>query len=108
MCWLTKHRPIIAIRKVLILEINLCPRCSHSACEMVIPRHNSTHTRRKDDLVKTLRVVCVQIINGEKHYVIQSLEGKENPAGSEDFDEAKIRMITKKEASKPLLLLRAE
>jgi hypothetical protein len=97
MCWLTKHRPIIAIRKVLILEINLCPRCSHSACEMVIPRHNSTHTRRKDDLVKTLRVVCVQIINGE-----------ENPAGSEDFDEAKIRMITKKEASKPLLLLRAE
>ncbi|MGB8780717.1 MAG: hypothetical protein WCD81_08730 [Candidatus Bathyarchaeia archaeon] len=59
-------------------------------------------------MVKNLKVVCVQTINGEKHYVVHSFEGNENPAGSIDFDEAKIRMITKKEASKPLLLLRAE
>ncbi len=59
-------------------------------------------------MAKKLRVVCVQSVNGEKHYVVHSLEGNENPANSIDFDEAKIRMITKKEASKPLLLLRAE
>jgi hypothetical protein len=53
-------------------------------------------------------VVCVQTINGEKHFVVHSFEDTENTAGSDDLDEAKIRMITKKEASKPLLLLRAE
>jgi hypothetical protein len=75
---------------------------------MVIPRRNSTHTRRKDDLVKTLRVVCVQVINGEKHYVVHSFEDTENPAGSDNFDQIKIRRMMKKEASKPLLLLREE
>lgn len=59
-------------------------------------------------MVKNLKVVCVQTINGEKHYIVQSLEGNENPVDSKDFDEAKIRRTMKKEASKPLLLLRAE
>lgn len=80
----------------------------HSAREMVIRHHISTHNRRVEALVKNLRVICVQIVNGEKHYVVQSLESNEDPANNEDFDEAKIRMVTKKEASKPLLLLRAE
>ena len=59
-------------------------------------------------MVKNLKVVCVQTINGENHYVVQSLEANENPEGSIDFDEAKVRRDMKKEASKPLLLLRAE
>jgi len=59
-------------------------------------------------MVKNLKVVCVQTINGENHYVVQSLEANENPDGSIDFDEAKVRRDMKKEASKPLLLWRAE
>jgi hypothetical protein len=59
-------------------------------------------------MAKNLKVVCVQTINGEKHYVVQNLEGNENLDGSIDFDEAEVRRNMKKEASKPLLLLRAE
>jgi hypothetical protein len=59
-------------------------------------------------MVKNLKVIRVQTINGEKHYVVQSLEGNENPDNSIDFDEAKVRRNMKKEASKLLLLLRAE
>jgi hypothetical protein len=59
-------------------------------------------------MVKNLKVVCVQTINGEKHYVVESLEGNENPENSVDFDEARVKRNMKKEASKRLLLLRAE
>jgi hypothetical protein len=53
-------------------------------------------------------VVDVRTINGEKHYVVQSLDCGENPANCKDFDEAEIKRIMKKEASQPLLLLRTE
>jgi hypothetical protein len=59
-------------------------------------------------VAKTLKVVCVQTVNDEKHYVVQSLEGNETPENSMDFDDDEIRRKMKKEASKPLLLLRAE
>ena len=59
-------------------------------------------------MVKNLKVLCVKTINGEKHYVVRSLKGNESFAESEDFDEAKIRRIMRKEASRPLLLVRAE
>jgi predicted Ser/Thr protein kinase len=59
-------------------------------------------------MVKNLRVVEIQTINGEKHYVIQNLNVNEKPANIIDFDDAKIRRTMKKEASKPLLLSRAE
>jgi hypothetical protein len=59
-------------------------------------------------VVKSLRVVGVRTINGEKALCVQSLEGNENPANYKDFDEAKIKRIMKKEASEPLLLLCAE
>jgi hypothetical protein len=59
-------------------------------------------------MVKNLKVIRVQTFNGEKHYVVHSLKSNENPANSEGFDEAKIRRTMKKEASRPLLLLRAE
>lgn len=59
-------------------------------------------------MAKTLKVVCVQTVNGEKHYVVQNLEGNETPENSMDFDGDEIRRKMKKEASKPLRLLRAE
>jgi hypothetical protein len=59
-------------------------------------------------MVKRLKVTCVQTINGEKHYIVQSPESNEKSVGIEDFDEAKIRRTMKEEASRPLLLLRAE
>ena len=58
-------------------------------------------------MVKNLEEVCVQTINGEKHYVVRSLKGNENPDNCIDFDDAEVRKNMKKEASKPLLLLRA-
>jgi hypothetical protein len=59
-------------------------------------------------VVKNLKVIGVRNINGEKHYVVQSLEDDENPVNFKDFDEARMKRIMKKEASKPLLLLREE
>jgi hypothetical protein len=53
------------------------------------------------------RVVRKRSLNGEIHLILPEsmfVETKE----TEDFDEAEIRKIMKKEASKPLLLLRAE
>jgi hypothetical protein len=62
----------------------------------------------REFMVKRLKVICVQTINGEKHYIVQSPENHANSVTSEDFDEAKIRKEMKEEASRPLLLLRAE
>jgi hypothetical protein len=59
-------------------------------------------------MVKRLKVILFQTANGEKHYLVKSLESNENPAKSEDFDEAEIRTKMKEEASRPLLLLRSE
>jgi hypothetical protein len=59
-------------------------------------------------VVKNLRVSFIRSVNGEKHYAVQNLEGNENPVNSAVLDEAEIKLITRKEASKPLLLLRAE
>lgn len=59
-------------------------------------------------MTKNLRLVCIQTVNGEKHYVVRSLESNENPENSMDFSEDKVRRKMKKEASKPLFLLRAE
>jgi hypothetical protein len=59
-------------------------------------------------VVKNLKVIVVRTINGEKHYVVQSLEGDEDRVNCKDFDEARMKRIMKKEASKPLLLLREE
>ena len=58
-------------------------------------------------MVKNLKVICIQTVNGEKHYVVRSLKGNENPAKGDDFDETEIRRNMKKEAARPLLLLRA-
>ncbi|MGD0160625.1 MAG: hypothetical protein ABSB89_10065 [Candidatus Bathyarchaeia archaeon] len=59
-------------------------------------------------MVRNLKVISIQTVNGEKHYVVRSLKRNENPVNSEDFDGADIRRTMRKEASEPLLLLRAE
>ena len=54
------------------------------------------------------RVVRKQSLNGEIHIVFPESILDENGGIAEDFDELKIRNIVKKEASKPLFLLRSE
>jgi hypothetical protein len=52
------------------------------------------------------RVVRKQSSNGEIHFIIPELD--EDVENTEDFDDSQLKMIMKKEASKPLLLLRTE
>ncbi len=54
------------------------------------------------------RVVREQSLNGEIHLILQESMFDKTRKTAEDFDKAKIRKIMKKEASKPLLLLRSE
>jgi len=54
------------------------------------------------------RVVREQSPNGEIHLILPDSVFDDNRKNSENLDEAEIRRIMKKEASKPLLLLRAE
>ena len=55
-----------------------------------------------------LRVVRKHSLNGEIHIVFPESILDENTENVEDFDELKMRNIVKKEASKPLFLLRSE
>jgi hypothetical protein len=55
------------------------------------------------------RMIREQSLNGEIHIILPESKFDENSKENiEDFNEAEIRQIMKKEASKPLLLLRAE
>ena len=54
------------------------------------------------------RAVKKRSPNGEIHFILPEYPYDEMGKTAEDVDEAEIRRITKKEASKPLLLLRAE
>lgn len=54
------------------------------------------------------RLIRERTQNGEVHLILPESEFDEAWANAVDFDEAEIREIMKKEASKPLLLLRAE
>ncbi len=54
------------------------------------------------------RVVRKQSANGDIHFIIPDDKFDETVETTEDFDDSEIRIIMKKEASKPLLLLRTE
>ena len=54
------------------------------------------------------RVVRKQSSNGEIHFIIPDNMFDDTKGTTEDFDDSQIRTIMKKEASKPLLLLRTE
>lgn len=57
-------------------------------------------------VVPKSRMVRKQSSNGEIHFIIPELD--ETMENEEDYDDYQIRIIMKKEASKPLLLLRTE
>jgi|OpeIllAssembly_1097287.scaffolds.fasta_scaffold183115_2 hypothetical protein len=54
------------------------------------------------------RVVRRKALNGEIHLILPEYKFDETRETAEDLDETEIRKIMKREASKPLLLLRAE
>ena len=58
--------------------------------------------------MQKLRVVREQFSNGEIHLILQESAFDEARETAGDCDKTEIRKIMKKEAPKPLLLLRAE
>lgn len=54
------------------------------------------------------RAVRKRSLNGEIHFILPESKFVDIRKDAEDFDEAEIRELMKKEASKPLLLLREE
>jgi hypothetical protein len=68
----------------------------------------STRQSTFGDKMPKSRLVREQSQNGEIHLILPESKLDENWKNAEDINEAEIRRIMKKEASKPLLLLRAE
>ena len=62
----------------------------------------------EDSATKKSRVIRHRSSNGEVHFIFQESRFDENRKNAEDLDEDEIRIIMKKEASKPLLILREE
>ena len=58
--------------------------------------------------MRKLHVLRELSSNGEIRFILQEPRFDANRRKSEDLDEAEIRIIMKKEASKPLLILREE
>ena len=54
------------------------------------------------------RVVREKSLNGEIHFILPESKFDETKKNAENFDDAEIRKLMKKEATKPLLLLREE
>lgn len=59
-------------------------------------------------VTKKSRLVRKQSSNGDIHLIFQGSRFDENRKNAEALDEAEIKVIMKKEASKPLLILREE
>ena len=55
-----------------------------------------------------LRIMRIDSLNGETHFILQDSEEIDRPLQVGKVDEAEIRRVAKKEASKPLLLKRNE
>ena len=62
----------------------------------------------EESVTKKSRLFRERSSNGEIHLIFQESRYDENRKIAEDFDEAEIKVIMKKEASKPLLILREE
>jgi len=62
----------------------------------------------EDSKTKKSHVVRQLSSNGEVHLIFQDSQFDENKKKAIDLDEAEIKIIMKKEASKPLLILREE
>ncbi len=57
-------------------------------------------------MVKNLKVVSVETVYEEEHYIVQSYKIDEDKNDATDFDKDEIKGNMKKEASKPLHLRR--
>jgi hypothetical protein len=62
----------------------------------------------EESVTKKSRLFRKRSSNGEIHLIFQEPRFDKNRKSAEDFDEAEIKVIMKKEASKPLLILREE
>jgi hypothetical protein len=62
----------------------------------------------EDSATKKSRVVRERSSNGEIHLILQDSRFDESGKDAIELDETEIRIIMKKEASKPLLILREE
>ena len=58
--------------------------------------------------MKKMEVVEVCSRNNEVHLVIRENEDDEHPRETDEYSLAEVKKMMKKEAAKPLLLLRAE
>jgi hypothetical protein len=58
--------------------------------------------------MKNLKVVRVQSSDGELHFVLKESEAYEGSLKFKKYDEAEVKEATKREASRPLLLIREE
>ena len=59
-------------------------------------------------VTKKSNVVRERSLNGELHLILRESKFAENRKNEENLAEAEIRKIMRKEASKPLLILREE
>ena len=62
----------------------------------------------ESSVTKKSHVVRERSLNGEIHLILRESRFNESRRNEEDLDEAEIRKIMRKEASKPLLILREE
>ena len=58
--------------------------------------------------MKHVRVVRVDSLNGDTHFVLLESQLSDNHGTAEDLDEGEIKKASKKDASKPLVLVRSE
>jgi arginine repressor len=58
--------------------------------------------------MKTLQVVRVNSNDGDTHYVFLDTQSSKKNLHAQDYDEIEIKKVSKQEASKPLILIRAE
>jgi len=58
--------------------------------------------------MKRLQVIRVESFNGDTHFVILESQLSEKRENAEDYDEAEVKKASKRDASKPLILARAE
>lgn len=62
----------------------------------------------EDSITKKSRIVKQRSSNGEIHLILQDSRFDESRESAVELDETEIRIIMKKEAYKPLLILREE
>jgi hypothetical protein len=55
-----------------------------------------------------LQVIRVDSLDGDTHFVLLETALSEKREGGEDYDEAEVKKASKMDASKPLILVRAD